>query len=111
VADYAIEELDASVIVISSAARGARAALRAGRALVAFQSLVSIGDIYFVARHGGLAGLCAGVPATIMPLQMTSPARCADLSASGRARRGNLPAARRLVVLRRHRRGWARSPC
>jgi putative MATE family efflux protein len=73
-----------------------------GVLLVAFQSLVSIGDTYFVGRLGTapLAGLALVFP-LIMLLQMTSAGAMGGGVSSAIARAlgsGNLPAARRLVV-------------
>ena len=73
-----------------------------GVLLVAFQSLVSIGDTYFVGRLGTapLAGLALVFP-LIMLLQMTSAGAMGGGISSAIARAlgaGNLPAARRLVV-------------
>ncbi|HEV8110730.1 MAG TPA: MATE family efflux transporter [Burkholderiales bacterium] len=73
-----------------------------GVLLVAFQSLVSVGDTYFVGRLGTapLAGLALVFP-LIMLLQMTSAGAMGGGVSSAIARAlgsGNLPAARRLVV-------------
>ncbi|HXJ50000.1 MAG TPA: MATE family efflux transporter [Burkholderiales bacterium] len=73
-----------------------------GVLLVAFQSLVSIGDTYFVGRLGTapLAGLALVFP-LIMLLQMTSAGAMGGGVSSAIARAlgsGNLPTARRLVV-------------
>ncbi|HEY1288074.1 MAG TPA: MATE family efflux transporter [Burkholderiales bacterium] len=73
-----------------------------GVLLVAFQSLVSITDTYFVGRLGTapLAGLALVFP-LIMLLQMTSAGAMGGGVSSAIARAlgsGNLPAARRLVV-------------
>ena len=73
-----------------------------GILLVAFQSLVSIGDTYFVGRLGTapLAGLALVFP-LIMLLQMTSAGAMGGGVSSAIARAlgsGNLPTARRLVV-------------
>src|SRR5882672_10565913 len=73
-----------------------------GLLLVAFQSMVSVGDTYFVARLGTapLAGLALVFP-LIMLLQMTSAGAMGGGVSSAIARAlgaGNLPAARRLVV-------------
>ena len=73
-----------------------------GVLLVAFQSLVSIGDTYFVGRLGTapLAGLALVFP-LIMLLQMTSAGAMGGGVSSAIARAlgsGNVPAARRLVV-------------
>lgn len=73
-----------------------------GVLLVAFQSLVSVGDTYFVGRlgTGPLAGLALVFP-LIMLLQMTSAGAMGGGISSAIARAlgsGNLPAARRLVV-------------
>ena len=73
-----------------------------GVLLVAFQSLVSVGDTYFVGRLGTapLAGLALVFP-LIMLLQMTSAGAMGGGVSSAIARAlgsGDLPAARRLVV-------------
>ncbi|HWJ01152.1 MAG TPA: MATE family efflux transporter [Burkholderiales bacterium] len=73
-----------------------------GVLLVAFQSLVSIGDTYFVGRLGTapLAGLALVFP-LIMLLQMTSAGAMGGGVSSAIARAlgaGDPPAARRLVV-------------
>jgi putative MATE family efflux protein len=73
-----------------------------GVLLVAFQSLVSIGDTYFVGRLGTapLAGLALVFP-LIMLLQMTSSGAMGGGVSSAIARAlgsGDLPAARRLLV-------------
>ncbi len=73
-----------------------------GVLLVAFQSLVSVGDTYFVGRLGTapLAGLALVFP-LIMLLQMTSSGAMGGGVSSAIARAlgsGNAPAARRLVV-------------
>jgi putative MATE family efflux protein len=73
-----------------------------GVLLVAFQSLVSVGDTYFVGRLGTapLAGLSLVFP-LIMLLQMTSAGAMGGGVSSAIARAlgsGNAPAARRLVV-------------
>jgi putative MATE family efflux protein len=73
-----------------------------GVLLVAFQSLVSVGDTYFVGRLGTapLAGLALVFP-LIMLLQMTSAGAMGGGISSAIARAlgsGNLPGARRLVV-------------
>jgi MATE family, multidrug efflux pump len=73
-----------------------------GVLLVAFQSLVSVGDTYFVGRlgTGPLAGLALVFP-LIMLLQMTSAGAMGGGVSSAIARAlgsGNAPAARRLVV-------------
>ena len=73
-----------------------------GVLLVAFQSLVSIGDTYFVGRLGTapLAGLALVFP-LIMLLQMTSAGAMGGGVSSALARAlgaGDPPAARRLVV-------------
>jgi putative MATE family efflux protein len=73
-----------------------------GVLLVAFQSLVSVGDTYFVGRLGTapLAGLALVFP-LIMLLQMTSAGAMGGGVSSAIARAlgsGNAPAARRLVV-------------
>ncbi|HEY7238607.1 MAG TPA: MATE family efflux transporter, partial [Burkholderiales bacterium] len=73
-----------------------------GVLLVAFQSMVSVGDTYFVGRLGTapLAGLALVFP-LIMLLQMTSAGAMGGGVSSAIARAlgsGNLPAARRLVV-------------
>ena len=73
-----------------------------GVLLVAFQSLVSVGDTYFVGRlgTGPLAGLALVFP-LIMLLQMTSAGAMGGGVSSAIARAlgsGNVPAARRLVV-------------
>ena len=73
-----------------------------GVLLVAFQSLVSIGDTYFVGRLGTapLAGLALVFP-LIMLLQMTSAGAMGGGVSSAIARAlgsGNLSTARRLVV-------------
>ena len=73
-----------------------------GVLLVAFQSIVSIGDTYFVGRLGTapLAGLALVFP-LIMLLQMTSAGAMGGGVSSAIARAlgsGNLPSARRLVV-------------
>ena len=73
-----------------------------GVLLVAFQSLVSVGDTYFVGRLGTepLAGLALVFP-LIMLLQMTSAGAMGGGISSAIARAlgsGELPTARRLVV-------------
>jgi len=73
-----------------------------GVLLVAFQSLVSVGDTYFVGRLGTapLAGLALVFP-LIMLLQMTSAGAMGGGVSSAIARAlgsGKLPEARRLVV-------------
>ena len=73
-----------------------------GVLLVAFQSMVSVGDTYFVGRLGTapLAGLALVFP-LIMLLQMTSAGAMGGGVSSAIARAlgsGNLPAARRLVA-------------
>ena len=73
-----------------------------GVLLVAFQSLVSVGDTYFVGRLGTapLAGLALVFP-LIMLLQMTSAGAMGGGISSAIARAlgsGNVAAARRLVV-------------
>ena len=73
-----------------------------GVLLVAFQSMVSVGDTYFVGRLGTspLAGLALVFP-LIMLLQMTSAGAMGGGVSSAIARAlgsGNLVAARRLVV-------------
>jgi putative MATE family efflux protein len=73
-----------------------------GILLVAFQSMVSVGDTYFVGRLGTapLAGLALVFP-LIMLLQMTSAGAMGGGVSSAIARAlgaGDLPAARRLVV-------------
>jgi putative MATE family efflux protein len=73
-----------------------------GVLLVAFQSLVSVGDTYFVGRLGTapLAGLALVFP-LIMLLQMTSAGAMGGGVSSAIARAlgsGNAPTARRLVV-------------
>ena len=73
-----------------------------GLLLVAFQSLVSIGDTYFVGRLGTvpLAGLALVFP-LLMLLQMTSAGAMGGGVSSAIARAlgaGDAPAARRLVV-------------
>ena len=73
-----------------------------GVLLVAFQSLVSVGDTYFVGRLGTapLAGLALVFP-LIMLLQMTSAGAMGGGVSSAIARAlgsGNVAAARRLVV-------------
>jgi putative MATE family efflux protein len=73
-----------------------------GVLLVAFQSLVSVGDTYFVGRLGTipLAGLALVFP-LLMLLQMTSAGAMGGGVSSAIARAlgsGNLPQARRLVV-------------
>ena len=72
-----------------------------GVLLVAFQSLVSVGDTYFVGRlgTGPLAGLALVFP-LLMLLQMTSAGAMGGgvSSAIARARLGDAAAARRLVV-------------
>jgi MATE family, multidrug efflux pump len=73
-----------------------------GVLLVAFQSMVSVGDTYFVGRLGTapLAGLALVFP-LIMLLQMTSAGAMGGGVSSAIARAlgsGNLAAARRLVV-------------
>ena len=73
-----------------------------GVLLVAFQSMVSVGDPYFVGRRGTspLAGLALVFP-LIMLLQMTSAGAMGGGVSSAIARAlgsGNLVAARRLVV-------------
>lgn len=73
-----------------------------GMLLVAFQSLVSVGDTYFIGRLGTapLAGLALVFP-LIMLLQMTSAGAMGGGVSSAIARAlgsGNAPAARRLVV-------------
>ena len=73
-----------------------------GVLLVAFQSLVSVGDTYFVGRLGTapLAGLSLVFP-LLMLLQMTSAGAMGGGVSSAIARAlgsGNAPAARRLVV-------------
>jgi putative MATE family efflux protein len=73
-----------------------------GVLLVAFQSLVSVGDTYFVGRLGTapLAGLALVFP-LIMLLQMTSAGAMGGGVSSAIARAlgsGNLQAARRLVI-------------
>ena len=73
-----------------------------GVLLVVFQSLVSVGDTYFIGRLGTapLAGLALVFP-LIMLLQMTSAGAMGGGVSSAIARAlgaGNIPAARRLVV-------------
>ena len=73
-----------------------------GVLLVAFQSLVSVGDTYFVGRLGTapLAGLALVFP-LIMLLQMTSAGAMGGGVSSAIARAlgcGDAPAARRLVI-------------
>jgi len=73
-----------------------------GLLLVAFQSLVSVGDTYFVGRLGTapLAGLALVFP-LIMLLQMTSAGAMGGGVSSAIARAlgsGDAPAARRLVI-------------
>ena len=73
-----------------------------GVLLVAFQSMVSVGDTYFVGRlgTGPLAGLALVFP-LIMLLQMTSAGAMGGGVSSAIARAlgsGDMPAARRLVV-------------
>jgi putative MATE family efflux protein len=73
-----------------------------GVLLVVFQSMVSVGDTYFIGRLGTapLAGLALVFP-LIMLLQMTSAGAMGGGVSSAIARAlgaGNIPAARRLVV-------------
>src|ERR671919_2587820 len=73
-----------------------------GLLLVAFQSMVSVGDTYFVGRLGTapLAGLALVFP-LVMLLQMTSAGAMGGGVSSAIARAlgsGNVQAARKLVV-------------
>jgi putative MATE family efflux protein len=73
-----------------------------GVLLVVFQSMVSVGDTYFIGRLGTapLAGLALVFP-LIMLLQMTSAGAMGGGVSSANERAlgaGNIPAARRLVV-------------